>query len=141
MVVLPVPPCYSPPPPPPVQPPTQQPSPSLFPPLTPFYHHPSPSSPFPPPPLPPLLPSFPSLSTLPPFFHRSFYNIRLIRSRGAILTLFWNTIIFGYFGTLYSAIGRHTLRGRLQPYASEIVNAYVGEINIVPSNLHAVIEK
>ena len=48
---------------------------------------------------------------------------RHIGSKGAVLTLLWNTLVFGYFGTLVDGLtGRTFSSPHLQPYASIIIN-------------------
>ena len=48
---------------------------------------------------------------------------RWVGSKGAVLTLLWNTLMFGYFGTLVDGLSRCTLASpSIQPYASIIIN-------------------
>lgn len=53
----------------------------------------------------------------------SYQCPRWVGSKGAVLTLLWNTLMFGYFGTLVDGLSRCTLASpSIQPYASIIIN-------------------
>lgn len=53
----------------------------------------------------------------------SYQCPRWVGSKSAVLTLLWNTLMFGYFGTLVDGLSRCTLASpSIQPYASIIIN-------------------